>query len=417
MSINSINLPQEIIDSIVDTLYNDRIALLSLNGTSRGFSHRACSYLFRTVSLRSDLLPKFVELWSHSPRILPYIQNLHVSDYTHEMDESLRLLPNIHSISVIDGFATFVAVIFPAITSLTLRNVTFSSHLQFDGFLRKLPKLKHLSLTDISLPRYCSPPPIVEKYDFVLESLEIRCRASMNVLRVTAERDMCPLPSSHDLDKLTVSISLVDFLPLILKRLSENGGRVNSLHIGPSIAKDFQTGPADWSFVPCHDSLSQLQHISLTVIDIPGMNPIPALHWLINFLSHAPVPHSLSSLTITIAFSKTSNGFYLVYNQGSIWNDVAAALPALSRWDIRLTNWDAMKDLEFNTLSPASEAMKQHIEKRLKSSDSSGITKVWVDYFPDGYEQFTGGKFIQASRTSSIFASVLNRNIIPFRFI
>ncbi|KAK0199500.1 hypothetical protein DFS33DRAFT_1388467 [Desarmillaria ectypa] len=417
MSSNSINLPQEIIDSIIDTLCDDRIALLSLNGTSRSFSHRACSYLFLTTSLRRGLLPKFVELCSHSPRILPYIQNLHVSDYTHEMDEPLRWPQNVRSISVTDGFATFVAVIFPAITSLTLRNVTFSSHLEFDGFLRRLSKLKHLSLTDVTLPRYFSPPPVVEKYGFVLESLEIHCRASMNAFRVTAEREMCPLPSSHNLKKLTVSISIVDFLPLILKRLSEAGGRVNALHIGPSIAKEYQTSPADGSFVPCHDSLSQLQHISLTVIDIPGMNPIPALQWLINFLSHAPIPNSLSSLTITIAFSKTSNGFYLVYNQGSIWNDVAAALPALSRWDIRLTNWDAMKDLEFNTLSPASGAMKRLIEKRLKSLDSSGITRVWVDYFPDGYEQFTGGMSIQTSRASNIFTSVLDGGTIPFRFI
>ncbi|KAK0438445.1 hypothetical protein EV421DRAFT_1824859 [Armillaria borealis] len=417
MSTNSINLPQELIDSIIDTLCDDRIALVSLNSASRSFSHRACSYLFRTISLRHDLLPRFVELCSQSPRILPYIQDLHVSDYTQEMDQSLYLLPNIRSISVIDGFATFVPVKFPDITSLTLRNVTFSSHLEFDGLLRSLSKLKRLSMTDISIPRFCTPPSTVEKYGFVLETLEINCRASMNAIRIAAKPDMCPLRCSHNL-KLTVSISVVDFLPLILKRLSENGGRINTLRIGPSIAKDFQTVPADWSLTPCHESLSQLQHISLTVIDIPGMNPIPALHWLINFLSHAPVPSSLLSLTITIAFSKTSDGFYLVYNQGSIWNDMAAALPALSRWDIRLTNWDAMKYLEFKTLSPASGAMKRHIEKRLKSSELSGITKVWVDYFPDGYEHVTGGKSIQVSRTLTIFAHTLNGGVIPLlRFI
>ncbi|PBK61505.1 hypothetical protein ARMSODRAFT_964882 [Armillaria solidipes] len=202
MSSSAINLPQELIDSIIDTLWDDRIALLSLNSASRSFSHRACSYLFRTISLRHDLLPRFVELCSQSPRILPYIQDLHVSDYTQEMDQSLYLLPNIRSISVIDGFATFVPVKFPDITSLTLRNVTFSSHLEFDGLLRSLSKLKRLSMTDISIPRFCSPPSTVEKYGFVLETLEIHCRASMNAIRIAAKPDMCPILCSHNL-KLT----------------------------------------------------------------------------------------------------------------------------------------------------------------------------------------------------------------------
>ncbi|KAK0479077.1 hypothetical protein EDD18DRAFT_868421 [Armillaria luteobubalina] len=200
--VSSMNLPQELIDSIIDTLCDDRTALLSLNSASRSFSHRACSYLFRTISLRNDLLPRFVELCSQSPRILSYIQDLHVSDFTKEMEESLGLLPNIRSVSLIDGFATFVTAKFPDITSLTLRNVTFPSHHEFDKFLRRLSNLKHLSLTDVSIPRFCTPPPTVEKYGFVLDTLEIYCRASLNAIRVTAKPDMCPLICSHNL-KLT----------------------------------------------------------------------------------------------------------------------------------------------------------------------------------------------------------------------
>lgn len=417
MSSNSIHLPQELIDCIIDTLCDDRAALLSLHGASRCFSNRACSYIFRTVSLRSDLLPRFVELCSQSPRILPYIQDLHVSDYTHEMDESLRWLPNIHSISVVDGPATFVAVIFPTITSLALRNVAFPSHLEFDGFLRRLSRLRHLSLMDVSVPRYCSPPLTVEKYGFVLESLEVHCRASMNAVRITSENDMCPLVISRALKKLTVAISVVDFLPFILKRLSENGGRIKTLCIGPSIAKDFQTGPANWSGIPCRDTLSDLQHISLTVIDMPNVNPIPSIRWLVNFLSHAPVPSALFSLTLTIAFSRTSNGYFLIFNQGSIWNDVAAALPALARWDIRLTNWDAMRDLEFRTLSPASGAVKRLIEKKLPGSGLWGVTRVGVDYFPEGYKRVSGGTSVRESRAANIFASTLNGGVIRFRLV
>ncbi|KAL4242964.1 hypothetical protein ABKN59_011172 [Abortiporus biennis] len=110
------NLPQELIDNVVDHLYNDKKSLQSCSLTARTFHHPSYRALFRSVKVQFGTfhdrkVKEFSDLLASPSFMAEYIQELEFSDATgscipttislsYELMKTLAHLPNIQSLTL-----------------------------------------------------------------------------------------------------------------------------------------------------------------------------------------------------------------------------------------------------------------------------------------------------------------------------
>ncbi|KAF9018736.1 hypothetical protein BDZ89DRAFT_338034 [Hymenopellis radicata] len=77
---NTSELPQELLDEIVDWLRDDPSALIALSSTAQCLRHRSKMHLFRELVLSPTTKPpsSYLPLLQTSPHILPYVRRLRI---------------------------------------------------------------------------------------------------------------------------------------------------------------------------------------------------------------------------------------------------------------------------------------------------------------------------------------------------
>ncbi|KAK0189468.1 hypothetical protein F5146DRAFT_627727 [Armillaria mellea] len=157
-----IDFPQELVDTTIDHLVEDRFALLACLSVSRLFRCRALFHLFPTIHLTEKRdFDDFNLLCSTSPSIPDLVKTLHVT--LPESTISLPRLLRVHTLHfngslrvVPGGLETFNRIfswVPSTLTSLSIQDITFSSTETFRSLIGALPLLKSLSLNTTFVTR------------------------------------------------------------------------------------------------------------------------------------------------------------------------------------------------------------------------------------------------------------------------
>ncbi|KAK0200771.1 hypothetical protein DFS33DRAFT_1075648 [Desarmillaria ectypa] len=150
--------PQELVDAIIDHLNGDRRTLLACLSVSSFFRCRAQFYLFPIIRLAEKRdFEEFSLLCAKSPSIPYLVKILHVTlpdsaislpklshVHTLHFNGSLRVIPR-----DLESFRRIFSWVPSTLTSLSIRDMTFSSTETFRSLIGALPLLKSLSLRTV----------------------------------------------------------------------------------------------------------------------------------------------------------------------------------------------------------------------------------------------------------------------------
>ncbi len=155
MQCTMVDFPQELVDAIIDHLIEDRLALLACLSVSSLFRCRAQFHLFPTIHLTEKRdFEEFNLLCAKSPSIPDFVKILHVTlpEFTISLPRLLRV-HTLHfngSLRVVPGdleaFKRIFSWVPSTLTSLWIRDITFSSTETFRSLIEALPLLKSLSI-------------------------------------------------------------------------------------------------------------------------------------------------------------------------------------------------------------------------------------------------------------------------------
>ncbi|KAK0211336.1 hypothetical protein DFS33DRAFT_372653 [Desarmillaria ectypa] len=196
-------VPQELIDKIINELHDHRKSLKSCNSVCRAFRSPVDAILFRRVSL-SNYRPSLSHLFEISPRVLKSVREATIhqsveSTNADVMAKAVAALVNLNTIEITsmtwvpDSYRIPAKVIsaletFP-IRTVTLDEVIFRDIVQFSDFMDTFSSVENISLKHV----YCH---IVSKNDKtlissrtnVIRSLHLSVNEiSSNVLRMVAD--------------------------------------------------------------------------------------------------------------------------------------------------------------------------------------------------------------------------------------
>ncbi|KAK0211651.1 hypothetical protein IW262DRAFT_1413597 [Armillaria fumosa] len=200
--ISSKQVPQELIDKIVNELHDSRKSLKACNAVCRAFHSPAVAILFRSVSLSSG--SSIDRLFKVSPGVLNSVREAGIYESVGSMDADLMekavaALVNLRAIQITrmtwvqDSYRITPAVVSALrtlpIKTVTLNEVIFRDIVQFACFMDTFPHAENISLKHV----YCH---IVSKNDKapissrtnVIRSLHLSVNEiSSNVLRTIAD--------------------------------------------------------------------------------------------------------------------------------------------------------------------------------------------------------------------------------------
>lgn len=252
--ISSQQVPQELIDNIVNELHDHRKSLKACKSVCRAFRSPAEAILFRRVSLNSS--PSISRLFKVSPGVLNSVREATIYESVESradvMTKTIAALVNLNTIEITrmtwmpDSYRITPAVVSVLrtlpIKTLTLDEVIFRDIIQFSGFMDTFPGVENISLKHV----YCH---IVSKNDKapassrtnVIRSLHLSVNEiSSNVLRAVADGS---LGSLAELKSLTYvgnpkGKEVPPLLALVqnpsLQDLCVNGGVLISTLVGVS---------------------------------------------------------------------------------------------------------------------------------------------------------------------------------------
>ncbi|KAK0457096.1 uncharacterized protein EV420DRAFT_539328 [Desarmillaria tabescens] len=154
-----VKFPQELVDAIIDQLYQDRRALLACLSVSSFFRCRAQFHLFLSIPLAKEGdFEEFSLLCATSPSIPNLVKTLRVT--LPESAISLPRLPYVHTLHLngslrvmskdLGTFRRKFSWLPNTLTSLSIQNITFSSIETFRSLLGALPLLRSLSLLTVA---------------------------------------------------------------------------------------------------------------------------------------------------------------------------------------------------------------------------------------------------------------------------
>jgi hypothetical protein len=176
-----LDLPQELIDRIVDHLYDDIPALIALSLTSKSWLSSSRYHTFSEVSLRPWTAQAFISLLAAPhENITPYVATLRLTagrflSQKNWMTDGLAQLKALQRVRMLEIKSASWSSLgpqaqealnthFPLVTHLLLTFVRFQCVCQFADLIRAHPNLESLQLdvvktwADVSLVKSCDPP-------------------------------------------------------------------------------------------------------------------------------------------------------------------------------------------------------------------------------------------------------------------
>ncbi|KAK0494372.1 hypothetical protein EDD18DRAFT_1176598 [Armillaria luteobubalina] len=214
--------PQELIDLIIDQLWDDPKALGTCLSLSRSFRPHAQILLFRAIHISSDLdFLRFTSVCRSSPAIEYLVRSLHFS-YSIDLlggsvaSRQLRILflPNVDTLHIEGDGNTWddglVGSMTSVINSLTLESIEFSSADSFRRCIRSYPQLKSLNLIGVSSPPSARGSIVDGSFLWRASDMNIPLYALRNLRLHIPLRDVSEIQSilngvRHTLSKLSIS--------------------------------------------------------------------------------------------------------------------------------------------------------------------------------------------------------------------
>ncbi|KAK0440077.1 hypothetical protein EV421DRAFT_1817226 [Armillaria borealis] len=216
--------PQELIDLIIDQLWDDPKALGTCLSLSRSFRPHAQVLLFQAIHISSDLdFLRFTSVCRSSPAIEYLVRSLH---FVYSIDllggsgsvasRQLRILflPNVDTLHIDGGGNTWddglVGSMTSVITSLTLESIDFSSAESFRRCIRSYPQLKSLNLIGVASPPSARGSIVDGSFLWRASDMNIPLYALRNLRLHIPLRDVSEIQSilngvRHSLSKLSIS--------------------------------------------------------------------------------------------------------------------------------------------------------------------------------------------------------------------
>lgn len=158
-----LNLPQEIVDDIVDNLQDDRAILITLLPVSRSLHSRAQVYLFRIIKIKHILdFNTFTALCCLSTKIPKLVKTLHLHldfKFTSAGLETLRRLVIVDTLYLNSSNAPIkrdvLDVLSPlSLTTLVLRHVAFQGDPGIHDIFTMFPRIKRFFAYSVSVDPY-----------------------------------------------------------------------------------------------------------------------------------------------------------------------------------------------------------------------------------------------------------------------
>ncbi len=158
-----LNLPQEIVDDIVDNLQDDRSILITLLPVSRSLHSLAQVYLFRIIKIKHILdFNTFTALCCLSTKIPKLVKTLHLHldfKFTSAGLETLRRLVNVDTLYLNSSNTPIkrdvLNVLSPlSLTTLVLRHVAFQGDLGIHDIFTMFPRIKRFFAYSVSVDPY-----------------------------------------------------------------------------------------------------------------------------------------------------------------------------------------------------------------------------------------------------------------------
>ncbi|SJL10129.1 uncharacterized protein ARMOST_13513 [Armillaria ostoyae] len=158
-----LDLPQEIVDDIVDNLQDDRAILITLLPVSRSLRSRAQVYLFRIIKIKHILdFNAFTALCCLSTEIPKLVKTLHLHldfKFTSAGLETLCRLVNVDTLYLNSSNTPIkrdvLDVLSPlSLTTLVLRHVAFQGDPGIHDIFTMFPRIKRFSAYSVSVDSY-----------------------------------------------------------------------------------------------------------------------------------------------------------------------------------------------------------------------------------------------------------------------
>ncbi|PBK93311.1 hypothetical protein ARMGADRAFT_156668 [Armillaria gallica] len=292
--ISSKQVPQELIDRIINELHDNRKSLESCKSVCRAFRSPVEAILFRRVAFSSYRSRDLSRLFESSPHVLTYIREVTFHETVYSSADAVGALvmlsilrihcmtwfPDTYRIptGVMSAFATL------PIRTLVLDRVMFRDILHFSSFMEAFSGVENISFKDV----YCNlvskndNPPVSPRTNFI-RSLELSVNEiSSNVLRMVADGRLGSLTKLHSLTcvgspkgkEIPPLLSLVQNPSLQYLRVEGDIPVVNLSHINTLVihltnedldeSDDFSTSFKSWT--ECFASTEELSLKKLSIL-------------------------------------------------------------------------------------------------------------------------------------------------------
>ncbi|KAK0213174.1 hypothetical protein DFS33DRAFT_1269800 [Desarmillaria ectypa] len=301
-------LPQELIDLIIDELQADVHTLRASALAGRVFLHRARTHLFRQLVLAPPLPSSSLKkcrppFSSPPPSVLRYVRKLRLIGLgtrgkeqwvSTELHSILDALVNLRELSIVNVDALVLKLVQSALSSKPL-DTLFLNVLRFedrDGFyslIRSFSRLKHFSLHQFQCDSPSSPPSSLITPN-KLDTLELAYHSyGSDVAEMLVDSK-----SLRGLKMLVVRPASTDDLESIGSILDATKDSLERLDVG---AMRMISRPGTSHGLPCLN-LRHLQSLLLSISDSPVHQPL--FRWWTDTLGTWDGPYQLEELVINV---------------------------------------------------------------------------------------------------------------------
>ncbi|KAK0502235.1 hypothetical protein EDD18DRAFT_684441 [Armillaria luteobubalina] len=345
------DLPQEIIDSIVDEFFIDTITLRLCSTLCRSFSSRARVHLFQTIHLTSSRCFKFEPTCLSSPEIPSLVKHISFSEFRTNPCRARKVVGatiNLKHISLMNcdllPFAQFFGELEPARRTFVTHISIQSWGLRFKEIcllLEQFPSTDILDLEGQTIKTHESKAFVetfIGKKGVPIRSLDLRISQELNPF-IDCFRSVGKLDIPFSVSRLRyLSVDFVRCwdLPQLDALLNETSHTLEELQF---ICCDY---PYHWKTATSLTNISHLQRLSFNLrYGVTGLNVTDssecsiAYWWQLNLAAIGDTSH-IEHVVISVALSE----YNTEYLNTAMWSRFNAVLSAPSMASLRSVTID-----------------------------------------------------------------------------